>query len=296
MKDLNVVHYVASNLWAMLPSKMHELLSVLARHAAGHYLTPEEIRARLGDDPPERAEASQKGAVAVVPLRGVIAHRMGSMDEMSGGTSVERFQVMFRAALNSEGIAAILLDVDSPGGTIPGVMEMAAEVLAARGKKPIIAHANSIMASAAYWLASAADQIVATPSGLVGSIGVFTVHEDLSKLLEQEGVKVSLISAGKFKTEGNPFEPLTDEGRAFLQGRVDEAYDQFVKAVAKGRSVAPTDVRKGFGEGRALPAKDALAAGLIDKIGTFDETVARLLPRKSSGARAELSEWALRLR
>jgi ClpP class serine protease len=101
--------------------------------------------------------------------------------------------------------------------------------------------------------------------------------------LEQEGVKVTLISAGKHKVEGNPFEPLSEEAMAFKQARVDEAYAQFVRDVARGRGVSVADVRGGYGEGRALTAKDAKAAGLIDRIATMEDTIGRLVGRTGTG-------------
>lgn len=287
MKDLHLIRFALDNDWAILPTKIPELMSVLAFHASGQKRTPEEIHALIGEPTP--AESAKRGAIAVLPLRGVIAHRAGSLDESSGGASVERFTSMFRQAMSNDAVGTIVIDVDSPGGTVAGVQEIAAEMQAAKGRKPVVAVANSLMASAAYWIAAQADEIVSIPSGTVGSIGVFTAHQDLSAALEQEGVKVTLISAGKFKTEGNPFEPLSDEAKAVIQARVDEAYGNFVKAVAKGRGVAVADVRNGYGQGRALPAKDALAAGMIDRIGTLDDTIARLAGRRSgAGMRAAL--------
>lgn len=290
MKYPLAVHYVASNLWAMHPSKMTELISVLAYRAAGHEFTPEEIKARIGDGATYAPSRSQGGAVAVVPVRGVIAHRMGAMEDSSGGTSAEGVARMLRSAMADSSVGSIVLDVDSPGGTVAGISELAGELFAMRGQgtKKIIAQVNSLAASAAYWLASQCDEIVCLPSGMAGSIGVFTVHQDLSKALEQEGVDVTLISAGKYKVEGNPFEPLTEEAQAFIQARVDEAYSQFVKDVARGRGVTPAAVRGGYGEGRALTAKDAKSAGLIDRIDTMDGTLSRLVGRKSTGGmRAE---------
>jgi signal peptide peptidase SppA len=286
MKYAHIARYIAETPWAITAEKLAELLSVFAFRAAGHTFSAEEIQARIGEPAP--ATASKSGVVAVLPLRGVIAHRLGSMDEASGGISTERFAAMFRQVLADDQVGTIVFDCDSPGGTIPGVQELAAEIFAARGKKRLVAVANSLMASAAYWIASQADEIVSIPSGTIGSIGVFTAHQDLSKALEQEGVKVTLVSAGKYKTEGNPFEPLTPEALQFLQDRVDAAYGQFAKDVARGRGVSVSAVTAGYGEGRALPAKDALAAGLIDRIATMDDTLGKLTGRRSSGGlRAE---------
>lgn len=290
MRYERIINYVASAIWSMHDTKMSELLSVLAFRAAGGDFTAEEIKARIGE--PEPPEQKTQGAVAVIPLRGVIAHRMGTMEESSGGMSAERFTRMVKAATADPSISAILLDVDSPGGTINGVSEAADAVHAAGKVKQVVALANGYMASAAYWIASQAHEIVAVPSLLdrsIGSIGVFTVHQDLSAYLEKEGIKVSLIKAGKHKAEANPFEPLSDETRASMQTAVDEAYGNFVRTVARGRGVGVDDVRKGYGQGRALNAQDALAAGMIDKIASFDDTLKRLTGRKGTvvGARAE---------
>lgn len=290
MKYEHIARYVATQLWAIEASKMAELLAVLAYRAAGHEYTDAELRARLGD-PPSPSLRRQGDSVAVVPIRGVIAHRMGSMQDMSGGTSCEGIAALLRQAAADDTVGTILLDVDSPGGTVTGVSELAAEIaqIRGRGTKKILAQVNGMAASAAYWLASQADEIVSLPSGTAGSIGVFTVHEDLSKALANEGIDVTLISAGKYKVEGNPFEPLTDEAKGVLQGRVDAAYASFVKDVASGRGVSQTAVREGYGEGRALQAKDALKAGLIDSIATMDATIGRLVGRNTapSGPRAE---------
>jgi len=281
MKYTYLARYVAETLWAITPSKLAELLSVLAFRAAGHEFTPEEIRARIGDGGGESPKLSKTGGVALIPIHGVLAHRMNAMDESSGGTSAERIGQMVSTVAADPSIGTILYDYHTPGGTVPGIQELAARMFALRGVKKQIAMVNDQASSAGYWLASQADEIVSIPSGVAGSIGVFTAHTDLSQALEKEGIDVTLISAGKYKLEGNPFEPLSDEAKAVLQARVDEAYGWFVRDVARGRKVAPRDVREGYGEGRALTAKDALKAGLIDSIGTFEETVGRLTGRKA---------------
>lgn len=274
MKYERVLAYVAETPWAILPAKLHEVLSVLAYRAAGHEFTAAEIRARIGEPSGSAPAMKRGGGVAVLPIRGVIAHRGGSLEESSGGTSTERLTAMLRQVVADDSIGTIVLDVDSPGGTVPGVHELAAEIFAARGSKRIVAVANSVMASAAYWLASQADEIVSIPSGLVGSIGVFAAHEDVSGALEKEGIKVTLVSYGKYKTENNPFEALTAEGLAQMQGRVNQAGDRFVADVARGRGVSVSAVRNGFGQGRALSATEARSVGLIDRIGTLDSVVA----------------------
>jgi signal peptide peptidase SppA len=190
-----------------------------------------------------------------------------------------------------ETVGTILIDVDSPGGTVAGIPEAAQEVFNARATKRIVAIANSKMASAAYWIASQAHELVAIPSafeGVIGSIGVFTAHRNLAAALEKEGVSITMISAGPHKLDGNPLGPLSDERRAELQAMVDATYARFVKDVARGRGVKAADVKAGFGQGRGLSAVDALAAGMIDRIATMEETIARL----SGGARASSGRMA----
>jgi signal peptide peptidase SppA len=211
----------------------------------------------------------------VIPITGVISHRMNLLTQFSGGTSTAGLTKAFRAALADPNVKAIVFDVDSPGGSVDGVAELADEILQARGQKKMVAVCNSLMASAAYWIASAADEVVFTSSGSGGSIGVFMVHEDYSEANKKMGIAPTYISAGKYKTEGNPDEPLSDDARAAMQADVDAFYSMFVNAVAKGRGVSASDVRSGFGQGRCLLAKDALKAGMCDKIATLDQTLAR---------------------
>ena len=297
IKYPHLVQYVAASLWAIVPARieghrhasLEEILHILAFKAAGGEWSAAEIQARIGEAMPEQSSQT-RNAIAVIPLRGVIANRMGGMEESSGGMSCERFLGMFRQAMANDAVGSIVIDCDSPGGTVEGVPEAAAEVLAARGGgKRIVAHVNSLCASAALYICKGADEIAATSSSWTGSIGVYSAHEDLSKMLEQEGIKVTLFSAGKYKVEGNPFEPMSDEAKAWRQTRVDKAYAKFVQHVAQCDGVTHAAVRNGYGQGRVLDAKDALAAGLIDRIGTLNETITRLAGGRSarSAMRAE---------
>lgn len=292
MKYSHVVNYVARELWAIEPEKLTEIVSALAFRAAGGELTAEEIQARIGDR--GQPIVSQGRDVAVIPIRGTISHRGGGMAESSGGTSAEGIERMLAQASADPNVGTILLDVDSPGGTVTGIKELAAKIYDVRGKgKRTVALVNGMAASAAYWLASQADEIVSIPSGVSGSIGVYLAHADLSAALEKEGVKMTLISAGKYKVDGGPFEPLSDEARATFQARVDEVYGWFVADVARGRGVDESEVRKGFGEGRAVGAKAALGFGLIDSIATVDATLSRLVGKSETAMRASVVETEL---
>ena len=182
-------------------------------------------------------EVPVTGGVAVLSLRGLITPKPSLMSLLfgGGGGGLMGFRASLREVLGNDDITGIVIDVDSPGGLVDLVPETADELRAAG--KPTVAVANTMAASAAYWIASAADELVVTPSGDVGSIGVFMVHDDWSGFNERLGVQPTYIYAGQYKTEGNPDEPLTDEAKAEFQREVDEIYDTFVGAVAKGRGV-----------------------------------------------------------
>jgi signal peptide peptidase SppA len=287
MRYERVTKFVSEHPWSILPDRLEAILEVLRLRIEGRVFTDEEIQARIGAGPPA-VPRKLIGAVAVLPVFGILAHRMNLMTQVSGGTSTEQIAGAFRQSLNDPGVTAIVLDVDSPGGSVFGIQELAAEIFEARGAKPIVAVANATAASAAYWIASQADEVVVTPSGMVGSIGVIAVHMDRSKQAEMLGVKPTFVTAGKFKGEGNELEPLDDATRASMQRKVDQYYDAFVRAVARGRGVTPAAVRDGFGEGRLVTARDGRTQGMVDSLGTLDLVVDRLASgRKRIGPIAE---------
>ena len=180
---------------------------------------------------------------------------------------------MVRQALADESVSQILIDIDSPGGSVYGVAELAEDILSACSQKPVIAIANSLAASAAYWIGCSAAELYVTPGGEVGSIGVWQAHFDYSQAMAAEGVTPTLISAGKYKIEGNPYAPLDSDAQGFMQSRVDDYYATFTKAVARGRGAPLSQVRDGMGQGRVLGADAALAANMVDGIATFDDVV-----------------------
>ena len=150
----------------------------------------------------------------------------------------------------------------------------------------IAAVANHLMASAAYWIGASADEIVATPSATVGSIGVFTAHQDVSEAMAKAGVKTTLISAGKYKVERNGFSPLGDEALANVQADVDGWYSMMTSSIAKGRGVSVDEVRgSAYGEGRTLMAKKALDRQMVDRIDSLENTIRRVA-RGAIGSRS----------
>ncbi len=269
--------------WALMPERLQAMTAVLTRWSSDEPPKEETLfqvnTDRVMRDTRKQFSASSAGAgIAVLPLYGVITQRGNMVEDISGpgSTSTQKFTSALRQVLADDTVAQILIDIDSPGGSVYGVSELATEIMKARTQKPVVAVANSLAASAAYWIGCAAGEFYVTPGGEVGSIGVWQAHFDYSKALEDEGVKPTLISAGKFKVEGNPYVPLDLEALSFMQSRVDDYYNAFAKAVAKGRGLTVNDVREGMGEGRVLGADAALAAKMVDGVATFDEVLAKM--------------------
>lgn len=294
MKYLRILSEVAATPWAIEPAKGEAMLSMLRFAARGGKRTPDEIDAiRAFDDEQETEQrrnrmadpAPTPGGIAVLNLKGVISPRAGGMEDVSTGfgTSCERFGRALRSAVGDTNISAVVIDVNSPGGNVHGVTELAQQMRAARGAKPIIACVSPVCASAAYWIASQADEIVVTESGEVGSIGVVAYHEDISRMLDAEGVTPTIIRSTPEKMEMHPSFPLTEGAKAHLQGEIDRYYGMFLADVAAGRGVKVGQVTSDFGSGRMVGARDAVRLGMADRIGTLDDELARLTSKASKG-------------
>jgi len=259
--------------WAIVPEALDALCAADVAAAAPEVPAQQRVR-----------------TVAVIPIRGVIQHRPDIFMSIFGGTSSVSIARAVQAAASDDSVDTIVLDVDSPGGEVHGVTEAAAAVFEARSRKRIVAIANGVMASAAYWIGSAAHEVVATPSGEVGSIGVIAMHQDVSAAMEAAGVKTTIISAGRHKADGSPLQPLTDEARAAIQADVDSYYDLFVRDVARHRGTTPAQVRSGYGQGMVLTAQAAKSAGLVDRVESMDALLVRLAGGKAKGSNARRAD------
>jgi len=276
MKTYNAINaFITGSLWPILPEKMDALLGLIEAKSAGFSLD-DATAAKLSAANRASRSAQISRSVAVLPVVGILSQRMDLLSAMSGGTSTERLGREFDALVADGSVDAIVLDVDSPGGNYCGTPELADKIMAARGSKPIVAVANSLAASAAYWIASAADEIVVTPSGDVGSIGILAVHHDMSGANEQIGVKPTYITYGRYKAELNPDEPPSDEAIKELQRKVDAAGKIFEAAVAKQRGITAKIVHETFGQGRTYAAREAIGLGMADRVGTLEAEVDRL--------------------
>lgn len=275
----NALREFVGKTWAILPDALVAFGAMLARTDTREDPPPEVRAAQIeaARNSTERVTIAG-GQVAVIRLHGVIRPRGSWLAMLFGlGGGLVSFREQFREAMADPDVGAILIDVDSPGGQIDLVPETAAEVRAARGQgKQIVAISNTLCASAAYWIAAQADEVVATPSAQVGSIGVFTMHEDISRMAEAHGIKVTIVSAGQFKTEGNPYEPLSKTAKNALQSQVDDLYGMFTADVAAGRKTSQAAVQGGFAKGRCVLANEALRLGMIDAVETLEQTLARL--------------------
>lgn len=215
-----------------------------------------------------------EGGVAVLPVIGSLLQRAGGFDFMSGMTGYNRIERLLNVAMADRDVRAILLELDSPGGEANGVFDLAEQIRAAVGTKPIWASANEAAYSAAYAIGSAAQRLVIPRTGGIGSIGVIALHVDQSKRDAAMGYDYTAIYAGARKNDGNPHEPLSDEARDRLQAEVNRLYDAFVGHVATMRGMDGAKVRAT--EAGVFAAPDAVEIGLADAVQSFNDTISEL--------------------
>jgi signal peptide peptidase SppA len=270
---------ISDAVWAM----NHDAWGGILALAAGHANTDPEAK------PPKLPTI--KGSLAIVPVVGVIAQHASWYSDVS----TDRLGRTLDDLMADASVGAIVLNFDSPGGVVYGTPELGEKIRGYRGNgKSIYAVANATAFSAAYWLASQAEKLFVIPSGQVGSIGVWSAHVDISGYEEKLGIKTTLVSAGKYKVEGHPWEPLGDEAREEMQREVDMYHGMFIDAVAKGRGVKTSIVREQYGQGRLIEASRAVEIGMADGIATLDEVVGSLArsqrDRKTSVENLRLAE------
>lgn len=261
--------------WAIEPAKLVEIQRFLLIKFSGGEIPKAEIDAIVASrrDP---GNVQRFGRVAVVNVFGTISQRASALDEASGGVSAEKLASTVEDLADQKDVGTILMNYDSPGGSVYGIPEAAARIRAVAAEKKVIALANPVAASGAYWLAAMAREVYVIPSGQVGSVGVLMAHEDWTKAQEMAGVKTTLIGSSEYKTEGYPTVPLTESAVQDIQAKVAEYYAMFVRDLAKGRGVSESDVRSNFGKGRMLLAKASVEAKMTDGVATFEQLVKRL--------------------
>ncbi len=256
--------------WAIVIESLDMINAIFAAYLDKDVI---EIEAKI-KEAPERANAPyMKGRTKVVPVIGPLAKKMNLFTQISGGTSYQMIEKDIKAGLEDKKVDDILLDVDSPGGSVFGLFELANFIHENKNVKPIHAFSSSQMTSAAYMLGSATGHITAGVADQIGSIGVIMAHYDHSKQDEMRGVKRTFITAGKYKGTGHDAAPLSSEDRKEIKSKVDYYYSMFVDNVARNRGVDSAQVVEKMAEGRIFIGEQAREVGLIDKIGTFNDAL-----------------------
>lgn len=264
--------------WAILPEHLQMLAEMirsmdvrshLADVAAGNN---SHIYADLGGGDFYSDYMQVSDGIAIAHARGPLMKHRASM---SANTSTVMMRRSIRQAANDPNIRGIMLRIDSPGGTVAGTGELAAEIAAAAKRKPTHAYIEDLGASAAYWLASQGTRVSANSTALVGSIGTYAVVEDYSKLAAEKGITVHVVKAGEFKGAGIPGTEVTAEQLANIQRVIDGLNEHFLDGVASGRKLSRASV-KSLNDGRVHLAEAAADLKLIDAVETFGDAFENL--------------------
>lgn len=270
--------------WALPADKLAELREVYATHMRGEKIDVEALEVRLGRPLASSQEMfAIENGVAVIDVNGVIAPKANLFTRISGGTSAQLLESQVKQAMEDPAISSILLSIDSAGGSVFGVPEVAEAVRIAADTKPVVALGTGTVASGAYWIASAANEIFMSSAVVaMGSIGVVATHIDTSERERREGIRTSEITAGKYKRITSAHSELTTEGREYLQAQVDEIYGVFVETVARNRGVSVDTVLAEMAGGKIFIGKQALSAGLADGV----KSRAQLIEEMANGGHA----------
>jgi signal peptide peptidase SppA len=269
---------VLNSPWAIIPDKLQEIQAIYATHLRGDKIDIKALEIKLGQPLQKKEQGYETiDGVAVIAVDGVISKRMNLFSQISGGASTELIGRDIRQALADPEAHSLLLQVDSPGGTVDGTQELAQMIHGARAAKPIVTYVDGMMASAAYWIGSAADAAyIGADTAQVGSIGVVASHTDYSRREEMLGMKTTEIYAGKFKRIASSYKPLSEDGKQYIQDMVDYLYSVFVADVAKQRGTDTETVLTNMADGRVFTGRQAVEAGLVDGVATMDRLIAQL--------------------
>jgi len=285
---------IVSQPWVILPERLQLMLRVASRDiseaeqqqliARFAPIEPKAVAARLAQPLKGTETVGLRGNVAIVPIVGPIFRRADFFTRISGATDIDTLATDFTAAVDSPDVAAILLEIDSPGGEVNGVQEFADMIFAARSKKPVVSYVSGMAASGGYWIASAADSIIAAPTAMLGSIGVVMAWTDFSGAEQMEGIRtIEIVSTLSPKKRPDP---ETTEGRAQVLRVIDDLAEVFVGALARNRATTRAAVLEQFGGGDIMISGRAIAAGMADSLGSFEHTMEVIAERGRTGRRA----------
>lgn len=262
--------------WAILPDRLLEIEAIYATHLRGEKIDIPAIEARLGRPLANEQQVYQvrAGGVAVLNIEGIMAPKANLFMRVSGGMSTQQLSAQVESAIADPRVKALILAIDSGGGSTIGSPELATTIRQLAQVKPIVAVSDGAMASAAYWVGSAANAIYITgPTIQVGSIGVVATH---TYNPQATGSQTTEITAGRYKRMGTTTKPLDEEGTAYIQQMVDHLYAVFVDAVAENRGTTTQAVLDHMADGRMFVGQQAIDAGLVDGIATVDEIAEQL--------------------
>lgn len=252
----------------------------LAEHGLQAYQLDSEDEHPFGD---MRYMAELVEDVAVITISGALVPGTSRWNKYMGVTGYGEIREAVVKAAEMENVKSILLDIDSPGGAVTGVGEMASFLKKVDADyKPIYATTGSIMASGGYWLGSSARSITAAELSEVGSIGVIAVHREYTKMLQDAGITTKVIRKGKYKALGNPYEKLSPEAEAKIERELSAVYDVFTRTVAENRGKTQQFVLDNAAEGQVFFGREAKEVGLVDVVGTFDDALSALIRRHAS--------------
>jgi len=266
--DMNLSEFCKGQFWPIHPPAFEDMYRRLGQENRDGGLTQYAID--MQEKSVEKDFYSLLGDTAIIPISGPLMKRESFFSFFFGGSSYAFIKAAVKAAMGDDEVASIVLRIDSPGGVVNGLEETADLIYDARDQKPIVAYADGMMASAAYWIGSAATELVAGATSMVGSIGVLMVHDDWSKSNERAGLNVTYLTAGKYKALGNPDEPLSDLARETFQAELNYLYTLFVETVARNRDVEEGKVLSDMADGRIFIGQQSADAGLVDYIGNFE--------------------------
>lgn len=277
---MNLRQYILTSPWAGDHLSLLSGLEALARVDRSPPEAEKQAQAYLQDDEGDEPfqgygyMVEQINSLAVVNISGRLIAKSSWLSRLFGMSGYDEIANAVTAAAMEPGIENILLDIDSPGGSVSGLAEAADMIKNIDATvTPVSAFTSASMHSAAYWLGSAAREIHATEMASVGSIGVIGVHFDESERYKKDGIKPTVFTAGKNKGIGNPYEPLSDSDKTYMQEEIDKAYDFFVGAVAENRGLPTEYVREKVADGSTFYGQEAKDIGLIDSLNSFQDVV-----------------------
>lgn len=251
-----------------------ESYDVVLRAQTSVQLLAQNILASGGESPDMPRGWEKHGNLAIVPIQGSLINGHAGWMSFFGVSGYADIESALTQAMMDEDVKSILLDVDSGGGAASGAQPLADYISQLKAVKPISAHIGSAGASAAYWAASAADNLSIDPMGIAGSIGAVKIHTSIARQNAENGIDKTVIRSGDHKMLGNPYEPLSEPAKAEMQGQVNDVNSLFEAHVAKMRGTTPDDVSARMGQGRTFLGKRAVAVGLVDKVQTRDQAIA----------------------